>query len=225
MSDKKLSIKQRTRLAVLDMSAAPAVSQANLHPQVERKLSSGPSHTIAAMMQDDVLKDENRRLQNQLESQTSEIKHLSNEVSSWAGAAPAKKLNPALVIPSKWANRHSDSFNSPEFAELKADIQSAGGNVQAIKVRPISGTEPQTYEVVFGHRRHRACLTSNRCSLKWIERIGSVQTFAPSSRVICIDAHLMKACSHHCEKCVRRLVLILAMRPLRSRSQGFQSKY
>ncbi|MBO9647693.1 MAG: ParB/RepB/Spo0J family partition protein [Variovorax sp.] len=55
-----------------------------------------------------------------------------------------------------------------EFAELKEDIRSAGGNVQAIKVRPVreedlseaeKGAEPPIqYEVVFGHRRHAACL-------------------------------------------------------------------
>jgi ParB family chromosome partitioning protein len=68
-----------------------------------------------------------------------------------------RKLDPALVIPTGWANRHADAFKNAEFERLKADIQMSGGNVQAISVRPLAG-EVGKFEIVFGHRRHRACL-------------------------------------------------------------------
>jgi ParB family chromosome partitioning protein len=69
------------------------------------------------------------------------------------------KLDAGCIRPSRWANRHEASFDSPEFQELKAEIQDASGNVQPIKVRPLPKPDGEVrYEVVFGHRRHRACL-------------------------------------------------------------------
>jgi ParB family chromosome partitioning protein len=47
---------------------------------------------------------------------------------------------------------------------LKAEIGAAGGNVQPIKVRPfpvLNGSTPEGeegFELIYGHRRHRACL-------------------------------------------------------------------
>jgi ParB family chromosome partitioning protein len=38
---------------------------------------------------------------------------------------------------------------------LKADVADQGGNVVPIKVRPIEG---DLFQIVYGHRRHRACL-------------------------------------------------------------------
>jgi len=71
------------------------------------------------------------------------------------GSLPTLKLDPKTVKSSKFANRIEQSFESPAYAELKRDIESANGNVQPIKVRPIANG---CYEIVYGHRRHRACL-------------------------------------------------------------------
>ena len=61
--------------------------------------------------------------------------------------APLRKLDPSSIRPSKWANRHEASFLTADFQELKAEIAAAGGNVQPIKVRPVSvlnrSTPPQ----------------------------------------------------------------------------------
>lgn len=65
-----------------------------------------------------------------------------------------KLLDPQSVQPSRWANRHPSSFEGSAFDQLKREISGSGGNVQPIKVR----LERDTYEIVFGHRRHRACL-------------------------------------------------------------------
>ncbi len=48
------------------------------------------------------------------------------------------------------------SFDNEAFRTLKAEIAVAGGNIQPIKVRPLPGHDGE-YEIVFGHRRHRAC--------------------------------------------------------------------
>lgn len=66
-----------------------------------------------------------------------------------------KLLDPKSIQPSRWANRHLSSFEGSAFDQLKREIAGSGGNVQPIKVRSL---ERDTYEIVFGHRRHRACL-------------------------------------------------------------------
>lgn len=94
-----------------------------------------------------------------------ELGKLRERLREHEGALPARKLDPALVHASRWANRHADSFGNADFARLKHDIELAGGNVQPILVRPLaepSGQavppgQPGHYELVFGHRRHRAC--------------------------------------------------------------------
>ncbi|CAM3765852.1 ParB/RepB/Spo0J family partition protein [Polaromonas hydrogenivorans] len=182
MAEKKLSIKQRTRLSVLDINGSPNALPSQPQLQVEKKLSSGPAHSIAAMMQDDALKDENRKLKEELETSTIQIANLSREGTFWLDATPAKKLDPSIVGPSKWANRHEDSFRNFEFENLKADIRSANGNVQAIKVRPIPGIEPQRYEIVFGHRRHRACLELKLPVLAIIESLNEQSMFEQMDR-------------------------------------------
>jgi ParB family chromosome partitioning protein len=91
-----------------------------------------------------------------------EAEELRERLKSFDGAKPVRQLDPLTVRPSRWANRHEASFTDAAFAELKADIAAAGGNVQPVSVRPVlNGSTPggsAAYELVFGHRRHRACL-------------------------------------------------------------------
>ncbi len=65
------------------------------------------------------------------------------------------KLDTSLIDESAWANRDDANFaeGNQDFADLKAEIENAGGNVQPIKVR----RKGERYEVAFGHRRLRAC--------------------------------------------------------------------
>lgn len=68
-------------------------------------------------------------------------------------------LDPKTIRASRWVNRHETSFQDANFEELRAEIANAGGNVQPIKVRPARDPGAvERYEIVFGHRRHRACL-------------------------------------------------------------------
>ena len=92
-----------------------------------------------------------------------EAEALRKVVEGFDGARIVRAIAPALIVQSQWANRHRDAFETPDFADLKREIQEAGGNVQPIKIRPLNGstTSPPSdaqYEIVFGHRRHRACL-------------------------------------------------------------------
>ena len=117
-----------------------------------------------------------------------EAEQLKDRVKALEGEAPLRKLDPARIKPSKWANRHDASFKTVEFEELKAEIASAGGNVQAIKVRPLqvlNGSTPAEeldFELIFGHRRHRACLELGLPILAAIEEATDVSLFEQMER-------------------------------------------
>ncbi|MEM5438872.1 ParB/RepB/Spo0J family partition protein [Paraburkholderia diazotrophica] len=82
------------------------------------------------------------------------VSQLEAQLKDYDGTVPIRALDPTTIHASKWANRQD--FGDESFAELKALISEAGGNTQPIKVRP--DAEGEGYEIVFGHRRHRACL-------------------------------------------------------------------
>jgi ParB family chromosome partitioning protein len=89
------------------------------------------------------------------------VGELESEIQRLGGERGALQLDAREIAPSRWANRHADSFRGPEFEAFKTEILDAGGNVQPIMVRPLEGKAGEgthKYEVVFGHRRHRACL-------------------------------------------------------------------
>ena len=117
-----------------------------------------------------------------------EAEALKERVKTLEGDSPLRKLDPSSVKPSKWANRHEASFLTAEFQELKAEIAAAGGNVQPVKVRPVqvlNGSTPPTdatYELIFGHRRHRACLDLGIPVLAAIEEASDVSLFEQMER-------------------------------------------
>jgi len=164
---KKLSVKDRAMLAMQTPSPAVFGPEPD-NTGMPAKVRTGPGAFVAHLARESEVFGENQVLK--------------NELKMWSDAAPAKKLDPACVVPSKWANRHNDSFLNIEFQALKADIESAGGNVQAIKVRPIPGSDPQRYEIVFGHRRHRACMDLDLPVLAVIESINEQALFVEMDR-------------------------------------------
>jgi len=117
-----------------------------------------------------------------------EAESLKARVKSLEEEAPLRKLNPSIIQPSKWANRHEASFLTADFQELKAEIAAAGGNVQPIKVRPVpvlNGSTPTagpTFELIFGHRRHRACSELGIPVLAAIEEASDVSLFEQMER-------------------------------------------
>ncbi len=112
-----------------------------------------------------------------------ELNTLRDRLKEHEGAAPTKKIDPKSVLPSRWANRHVDSFSNTAFLRLKQDIEQAGGNVQPILVRPLAD-HPDQYEIVFGHRRHRACAELGLPVLATIdtESISELELFSVMDR-------------------------------------------
>ena len=86
----------------------------------------------------------------------SELAELRDKLQQFDGSMPTIKIDPKEIRGTQWCNRHETSFATPAFARLKASIELVGGNTQPILVRQATGEGG--YEVVFGRRRHRACL-------------------------------------------------------------------
>ena len=121
----------------------------------------------------------------------SERMAIESSLERFADALPVRALDPALVVQSRWGNRHPNSFATTEYSALKEEIRAAGGNVQPIKVRPLSAaafsvlpgsTGRACYEIVFGHRRHRACLELGIPVLAMIEDLSDAELFAQMDR-------------------------------------------
>ncbi len=130
-----------------------------------------------------------------------EAESLRERLAGFEGALPVRRLDPRSVRASAWANRHEDNYRGLAFEALKAEIAAAGGNVQAIKVRPLvagprvgpsnglGGQAPaaeagagERYEIVFGHRRHQACQALGIPVLAMIEELPEQQMFVQMER-------------------------------------------
>lgn len=109
-----------------------------------------------------------------------QMQALQGKLDQYAGSKPVRLLDPSIIRPSKWANRHSSSFSSQAFELLKADIASAGVNVQPIQVRPLK--DQAGYELVFGHRRHQACLQLGIQVAAVIDDLGDHELFLAMDR-------------------------------------------
>ena len=106
---------------------------------------------------------------------------LRTQLKEYEGSLPSRKIDPSLIQRSRWANRHDLSFTGPDFESLKGDIAEAGGNVQPIKVRPLNDSEGR-YEIVFGHRRHQACLELGLPVLVIVEPLDDKHLFIEMDR-------------------------------------------
>ena len=115
------------------------------------------------------------------EKVTAENTDLKQKLAEFEGSAATIHIDPSKIKPSKWANRHEKSFTSKDFETLKDEIASSNGNIQPIKVRHLKGQVDQ-YEVVFGHRRHRACLELGIEVLVIIEDMDDAELFCQMDR-------------------------------------------
>lgn len=132
-----------------------------------------------------------------------EAEALRERLAGFDGALPTRRLDPATVRVSVWANRHEHSYQDAGFLALKADIAAAGGNVQPIKVRPVAAmmggqgrakmvaagvgrsnppAASDQFEIVYGHRRHRACLELGLPVLALVENLAEQQLFVEMER-------------------------------------------
>lgn len=112
------------------------------------------------------------------------VQDLEAAVASYEKEGAILTIDPKLIRPSRWKNRHELSFKTPKFFELKAEIEGAGGNVQAIKVRRLDEPDENgfQYEIVFGRRRHRACLELGLPVNAIVQTMTDVEVFQQMER-------------------------------------------
>lgn len=113
-----------------------------------------------------------------------EADDLRQKLKDFEGALIVRALDPRRIKPSKYANRHEDAFADKEFLELRNEISAAGTNVQPICVRPVSSDSDAgfNFEIVFGHRRHRACLDLGLLVQALIVELTDVKLFEAMER-------------------------------------------
>lgn len=111
-------------------------------------------------------------------------RELQRQVDQLKSERGAVKLDPQLVARSRWANRLEAELRGRDFEELKAELASAGGNIQPIKVRPLKDAAAGSaqYELVFGHRRHQGCLELGLPVLAIVADASDQELFAEMDR-------------------------------------------
>ncbi|OYU42724.1 MAG: chromosome partitioning protein ParB [Burkholderiales bacterium PBB4] len=114
----------------------------------------------------------------QLQQHEATVKSLEAKLAQYADGVRTIKLEASLVDESKWANRHSSSFDTAAFDRFKDEIAHAGGNIQPILVRPVASR----YEVVFGHRRFKACKLLGLPVLAMIAEMSDEELFTLMDR-------------------------------------------
>ncbi|WP_371436159.1 ParB/RepB/Spo0J family partition protein [Polaromonas sp.] len=164
MSERKVSVKDRAFQATAGLNV-PSTGQGAPAPTRSR---TGPGTMVAHLATESKALVENSELRAQL--------------MEYEGSLIAKPLDPTLVSRSEYTNRHTDTFFGPAFEELKLEIRGTGGNQVPGKVRPIPGTNPQQYLVVWGQRRHQACLEEGLPFTAIIESLTDKAAFKEADR-------------------------------------------
>ncbi len=151
----------KDKAAKIDFSA---IGLSSNKPSVQGSKTAIGMHADA-LFRDERIAEENSRLKAKLDS--------------FEGASPTRKVDSKLVVASRWANRHELSFHTDEFHSLKSEIETSGGNIQPIKVRPVSDGK---FEIIFGHRRHRACLELGIPVLATVDEVSDTELFCDMDR-------------------------------------------
>ena len=188
MASSKLSAKA----ARLDFSSLPGAAAVPVVPAPGGEVAGRPKTAPGAMMafandaRSELMRENEvlRARAAEAEALRGQLDDALGDLRQWDGAKAARLIDPALIQPSRYANRHDLNYGGPEFAALRAEIENAGGNVQPIKVRSLAGAPeaPQRYEVVFGHRRHRACLELGLPVLAVIDNLDDRALFVEMDR-------------------------------------------
>ena len=110
------------------------------------------------------------------------LSEAETSLKAWDGAAPVRTVDPKLIRRGRLANRDIVNFTGPEFESFKQEILDAGGNVVAIKIRPVNDDSGCLYELVFGHRRHQAALETSTPLLALIVEMDDKSAYEEMER-------------------------------------------
>ncbi len=167
-----MSSNKRTKIgdmvAGIDMSAfekrgAAETPAAKAEP---KPVNEGRRHTGVGLVMGAIA--DKGELERKLSDTQQHLDAANLRLAEFKDAELVRKLDAASIRRSRWANRDELNFVGADWDAFKAEIRSAGGNVEPIKVRRVfngktppqhgeaAATEP--FEIVYGHRRHQACL-------------------------------------------------------------------
>jgi len=190
MASSKLSDKA----AKLDFSRLPGSMQAPVETlsappvgqEVRPKTAPGAMMAFANDARSELMR-ENEALRERADAADqvkAQLNETLGELGQWEGAKATRLIDPQQIRVSQFANRHELNYVGPEFMALRAEIESAGGNVQAIKVRSVAGPHAggPRYELVYGHRRHRACLELGLPVLAVVDNVDDRALFVEMDR-------------------------------------------
>lgn len=110
-----------------------------------------------------------------------EASELRRQLAQWEGAYPARRIDTQQIDDSRYANRDPSHYDGQTWEAFKAELLESGGNVQPIVLRP-SPTSAGRYEIVFGHRRTRACRESGLPVLAVIVPVNDQDLFLMMER-------------------------------------------
>jgi len=165
---------------------ASIVPAAAVNPESARpKTAPGAMMALANEQRSELLRenDELRAKAAQVTELEGKLDDAVDELRSWDGAKPTRRLDPREIRRSMYANRHESSFQNQSFKDLKRDIQDAGGNVQPVKVRALANeVEGAKFELVYGHRRHEACLQLGLPVLAFVDNLTDQALFEEMER-------------------------------------------
>jgi ParB family transcriptional regulator, chromosome partitioning protein len=159
-------------MSIKDKLAKKTEGMVPLESGLVKKASDIPPRTAPGQM---------LAFRTELANHTDKVATLENELAGLRGAPVVMMLSPHSVSPSSWANRHSVNYEAKDFTQLKLEIEATGRNIQPIKVRPKKGQEG-AFEIVYGHRRHRACLELGLAVAAIVEPLDDQQLFAEMDR-------------------------------------------
>lgn len=118
-----------------------------------------------------------RELTERMEADQATVERLKAELEAVQANTAVRQLDPKRVRASKFANRLEASYLTEDFARLRAEMAVAGGNVQPVKVRPITGDPDHDFELVYGHRRHRSALLGGMLINAIVEEMDDAELF------------------------------------------------
>ena len=178
-----MSLKDKANLITFGRGAAQTPAAPFKGAEAKTKTAPGAMMAYANDRRSELVKenDELKAKADSVDRLQARLDDTIAELRQWDGVTATRLIDPKMIVDSQYANRDKRSFSDASFQELKVEIESAGGNVQAIKVRPPK-EEGGPFEIVFGHRRHRACLELALPVLAMIENLDDKALFVEMDR-------------------------------------------
>lgn len=169
----------KINFAALMAPVAPAPAEGKTPKTAPGAMMAHANDARSELLRENELLRERAAQIGTLESQLAEA---VEDLREWEGAKPARLLDPRRIARSRYANRHAVNFRGEAFERFKREIQEAGGNVQPIKVRPATAGGEAEFEIVYGHRRHEACLQLGLPVLTVIDNLDDRTLFVEMDR-------------------------------------------